>query len=175
MGFLVQSENEAYGWLLSGHLKRFAIRLKELPADKWDWTPDLAAPTPRILATHAWQWLICDRYHIEIPDVLAHPAVPEPPTDPAEFIAAFEEESANWLRMIAEMTPERLDAPVWQFGEAEGKGTVRGFICHMIQNVIYKHGQFSELFFALGLDGTAPYEAPWPNPIYAEVRAASNS
>jgi hypothetical protein len=39
----------------------------------------------------------------------------------------------------------------------------------MIQNTIYKHGQFSTLYFALGLDGTEPYSAPFPNPIYAEI------
>jgi hypothetical protein len=170
MGFLVQSENEAYGWMLGMHLRAFTRRLKAMPEEHWDWTPDVAAPSARILAAHAWQWLICDRYHIEIPDVSSHPPVPDVPTDPAEMIAAFELETEIWLRMIAEMTPQRLDAPVWQFGEVEGKGNVRGFICHMIQNVIYKHGQFSELYFALGLDGTDPYDAPWPNPIYAEVR-----
>ena len=47
----------------------------------------------------------------------------------------------------------------------------RGFVCHMIQNVIYKHGQFSTIFFALGLDGDGPYEAPFPNAIYKEVWA----
>ena len=46
---------------------------------------------------------------------------------------------------------------------------VRWFVGHMVQNTIYKHGQFSTIFFAQGLDGDGPYEAPFPNPIYAEV------
>ena len=46
---------------------------------------------------------------------------------------------------------------------------VRGFIAHMIQNVIYKHGQFATIFFALGMDGDGPYTAPFPNPIYKEL------
>ena len=47
--------------------------------------------------------------------------------------------------------------------------TTRGYICHMVQNVIYKNGQFSMIFFGLGLDGDGPYEAPFPNPIYRQV------
>jgi hypothetical protein len=35
-----------------------------------------------------------------------------------------------------------------------------------------KNGQLSTLYFALGLDGDAPYAAPFPNPIYAELHAA---
>jgi hypothetical protein len=45
---------------------------------------------------------------------------------------------------------------------------VRGFVCHMVQNTIYKNGQFMTLFYALGLDGTEPYDAPFPNPIYEQ-------
>ena len=45
---------------------------------------------------------------------------------------------------------------------------MRGFVCHMIQNTIYKHGQFATIYFALGLDGTEPYNAPFPNPIYEQ-------
>jgi len=170
MSFMVKSEKEAYGWLLGMHLRSFARRLKLLPENRWDWTPDIAAPTPRILATHALEWLICDRQHIEEPNVMKHSLVPETPKEPTAMIAALEEETENWMRLIEELTPEELDAPVRQFG-GENLGTVRGFVCHMIQNVIYKNGQFATLFFALGLDGTDPYDAPWPNRIYEEVWA----
>ena len=172
MGFALQNENEAYADLLCGHLRGFAYRLKMLPEDKWDWTPDVAAPTARILAAHAWQWLICDRYHITIPNVDEHPAVPEPPSDPVAMIAALEEETANWQNLIAGFTQEDFARTIYQFGEPRAEGNVRGFVAHMIQNAIYKHGQFATLFYALGLDGTGPYDAPWPNPIYAEVRQA---
>jgi hypothetical protein len=42
----------------------------------------------------------------------------------------------------------------------------------MIQNCIYKNGQLATIYFALGLDGTEPYEAPFPNPIYEQAWAA---
>ncbi len=48
------------------------IACGRFPGDKWDWTFAPPAPTPRILATHAWQWLICDRQHIEEPDAAKH-------------------------------------------------------------------------------------------------------
>ena len=52
---------------------------------------------------------------------------------------------------------------------------MRGFVDHMIQNAIYKRGQFATLYFALGMDGIEPYDAPWPNPIYAEVRVSGQA
>ena len=162
------NENQAYEDILCGHLTVFVRRLRKLPDDKWDWSPHHAAPTPRILATHTWQWLICDRQHIHEPDAAKHPDVPEPPADTAAFCDALEAETKQWSALLSHLTPEEMDGVRYQFNEADSKMTVRGFVCHMVQNTIYKHGQFSELFFALGLDGTEPYEAPFPNPIYAE-------
>lgn len=81
---------------------------------------------------------------------------------------AFEVETEKWNQLLRNMPPEQLDRPGLQFNIAEAKMNVRGFIGHIIQNTIYKHGQFSTLFFALGLDGTEPYTAPFPNPIYEE-------
>jgi len=78
-------------------------------------------------------------------------------------------ETSEWERLLRSLTPEQLDRPGKQFNIADSKMNVRGFIGHMIQNSIYKHGQFSELFFALGLDGTEPYTAPFPNPIYTDL------
>ncbi len=174
MWFQMRSENELYERVLCGHLDHFAYGLAKLPTEGWDWTPNPAAPTARILFAHAWQWLICDRYHIEEPDVSKHPPVPEPPREPDAMVAALRAETENWRQLLRSLTPERLDAPLRQFGEGN-EGNVRGFVGHMIQHVIYKNGQFSTLFFALGLDGTEPYDAPWPNPIYEEVRAASSA
>ena len=70
--------------------------------------------------------------------------------------------------MLLSLSSEQLDRPSCQFNASDAPYNVRGYICHMIQNVIYKHGQFSELYFALGLDGKEPYMAPFPNPIYEE-------
>ena len=162
-----KNELELCRMLLIMHLRGFIYELRQLPPDKWDWTPDQAAPTARTVAVHAWQWLICDRQHIEEPDATKHADVAEPPDDPEAFCAAFEAETENWNQMLKNMTPEQLDRPGHQFNIAEAKMNVRGFIGHIIQSTIYKHGQFSTLFFALGMDGTEPYDAPFPNPIYA--------
>ena len=167
--FVMRDESELYARILCDHLRGFTRRLRNLPEDQWDWTPNVAAPTARILAAHAWQWLVCDRQHIEEPDVLKHALVPDPPRQPAAMIAALEEETENWRRLIEGLTPEGLARPMRQFGVYE-EGNVRGFVGHMIQNAIYKHGQFATLFFALGLDGSERYDAPWPNPIYEEAR-----
>ena len=161
-------EMKAYEGLLCSHLRTFVYRLRQLPADKWDWTPHQAAPTARTLATHTWQWLICDRQHINEPDAAKHTDIPEPPQDPKAMCDALEAETLEWETLLRRLTPEEMNRIGYQFNIAEAKLTVRGFVCHMIQNAIYKHGQFSELYFALGLDGTEPYEAPFPNPIYAE-------
>jgi len=80
---------------------------------------------------------------------------------------ALARETENWRMLIRGLTPEKLAEPRRQF-DSEPVLNVRWFVYHMIQNSIYKHGQFSVLFFALGLDGREPYMAPFPNPIYAE-------
>lgn len=164
----IENEMTAYEMLLCGHLEGFIYRLRQLSPEQWDWTPDKAAPSPRTLAVHAWQWLICDRQHIGEPDASKHARIPEPPTDTNALCDAMAEETENWRHLLRSLTPEQLARPSLQFNYSEARMNVRGFICHMIQNVIYKHGQFSELYFALGLDGTEPYTAPFPNPIYEE-------
>ncbi|MCW3058404.1 MAG: hypothetical protein JWQ02_225 [Capsulimonas sp.] len=168
-----QNENEAYVSILCGHLHTMTERLRLLPADLWDWTPDVAAPTARILASHTWQWLICDRQHILEPDALRHDLIPDPPADPAAMCDELAEETARWKTLLLSLTPEQFDSPRCQF-DYPGLN-VRWFVSHMIQNSIYKHGQFTTLFFALGLDGKEPYDAPFPNPIYQELRDGSLS
>jgi len=164
----VEKEKEAYANLLCSHLHAFTERLRQLPEDKWDFTFAPPAPTPRTLATHAWQWLICDRQHIAEPDALKHPDVPEPPRDPKAMCDALAEETERWRELILGLSAEDLDTPRKQFNGYPW--TIRGFVGHMVQNLIYKHGQFTTIFFALGLDGTEPYTAPFPNPIYAQLR-----
>ena len=164
------NENELYARNLCGHLRQMVHNLRQIPEDKWDWTFAPPAPTPRILATHAYQWLVCDRQHIAEPDVTKHVLVPDAPRDPAALCDALAQETENWDRLIQSLTPEQLDLPRAQFGEYPMN--VRGFVGHMIQNCIYKNGQLATLYFALGLDGTEPYDAPFPNPIYKEIWAA---
>lgn len=160
-------ETNAYAQLLFHHLQAFASELRQMPPDQWDWTPHPAAPTARILAAHTWQWLQCDRQHITIPDASTHSRIPDPPSDCAAMCDALDKENELWRSMILDMTPELLDEKRSQFNQYEM--TVRGFICHMIQNTIYKHGQFATLYFALEHDGSEPYAAPFPNPIYEEL------
>jgi hypothetical protein len=160
--------NQASADLLCGHLRDMIQRLRQLPDDKWDWTPDPAAPTARILAAHAFQWLICDRQHILESDARKHEFIPEPPADPAAMCDALAQETDRWEEMLLSLTEEQFAEPRFQFNQ--GETTVFGFVNHMIQNCIYKHGQFSTLYFALGLDGTEPYSAPFPNPYYQQLR-----
>jgi hypothetical protein len=165
----LRNENEAYAELLGDHLLVLVRRLRLIPADRWDWQPEPTAPSPRILAEHTWQWLVCDRQHIREPDASLHPRVPDPPTDQSQMCDVLAAERENWLTLILSLTTEELDEPRSQFNDIEPVLNIRSFICHMIQNAIYKHGQLSTLFFTLGLDGPEPYSAPLPNPIYEEV------
>ena len=164
----VYNENEAYVDLLCVHLKSFVRRLREVPADRWDWQPEIPAPSARTLAQHAWQWLICDRQHIRNADASRHPRIAEPPAGQQDLCDALAEETENWRALIMSLTPEQLSEPRMLFNCPDPKTTVRGLVCHMIQNTIYKHGQMSTIYFMLGLDGTEPYTAPFPNPIYEE-------
>ena len=168
----MSAETELYADVLCSHLGSMVYCLRQIPEDKQDWTFAPPAPTPRILATHAWQWLVCDRQHIEEPDARKHPPIPEPPADFSQLCDALLEETKRWQTMILALTPQQLDAPRSQFNEYPM--TVRQFIGHMIQHCIYKNGEFATIYFALGLDGDAPYDAPWPNPIYAELHEAES-
>ncbi|MGI4787618.1 MAG: DinB family protein [Janthinobacterium lividum] len=160
-------ENALYATNLCGHLRGMVHRMRQLPADKHDWTFAPPAPTPRILANHTWQWLVCDRQHIEEPDAAKHTLIPESPADFGLLCDALAKETDRWEQMILALTPDQLDSMRSQFNDYPM--TVRDFLGHMLQNCIYKHGQFSTLYFALGLDGDIPYDAPFPNPFYAEL------
>ena len=153
--------------LLRMHVHGMTYSLRQMPEDKWDWTFAPPAPTPRILAAHTLSWLVCDRQHIEEPDARKHALVPETPPEPAAVCDALDAEMAHWDALFARLTPEDLDAPRSQFNDY--LMTVRQFLGHIIQNSIYKNGQLMTIFYALGLDGDAPYDAPFPNPIYADL------
>lgn len=164
----IENENKAYATLLYHHVSRFVERLRQVPSDRWEWQIAVPAPSPRILAEHAWQWLVCDRQHLLEPNISLHPDVPMPPNEQQAMCDLLLAEAAMWQEMILAFSPEQFDEPRSQFGDFDTN--VRWFICHMIQNCIYKHGQLATIYFALGLDGTEPYSAPFPNPIYALMR-----
>ncbi len=164
----IDSENDAYATLLYWYVSHFVSRLRQLPPERWEWQTAVPAPSPRILAEHAWQWLVCDRQHILEPDVNLHIDVPTPPEDQQAMCDLLKAEAEMWRDMILAFTPEQLDEPRSQFGVSERN--IRWFICHMIQNCIYKHGQLATIYFALGMDGTEPYSAPFPNPLYELMR-----
>jgi len=166
-GWTIPHENKAYADILYMHLRQMAHFLGNIPPEKLDFTYDQAAPTPRTLAVHTLQWLICDRYHIEEPDAARHPRVPDPPDDPAALCDALLAEAETWRALLLALTPARLAEPRRQFNQ--GEMNVRAFVAHIVQNTIYKSGQLSYLYYALGLDGIGPYEAPFPNDIYQEV------
>ena len=163
------SENEGIAMMLCGHIRVMVRSARKIPADKFDWTYAPPAPTPRTLVTHAWQWLVCDRYHIEQPDASLHPRVPDPPDDQQALCDVLAAEADTWEKLILSLTPEQMAEKRHQFNETSWDWSVRGCLYHMLQNGIYKNGQLSTIFFALGLDGTEPYDAPFPNPIYAEI------
>lgn len=164
----MNAESEAYASLLRDHLRLMVRRLRLLPEEMWDWSPHVAAPTARILAAHTWQWLICDRQHLEEPEVSKHSHIPEPPSDTALMCDELEQEADRWDAMVRGFTAEDLSSPRRQFDDDFDRD-VRWFLCHIIQNTIYKSGQLATLYFALGLDGIQPYSAPFPNPVYEEI------
>ena len=108
-------------------------------------------------AIHTWQWLICDRQHIAEADTFAQ-------------CDASKQETIRWESLILGLPSEEFSAKRRQFNSYPMN--VRDFVCHMIQNCIYKHGQFSALSFAMGLGGEAPYDAPFPNLFSLELREA---
>ncbi len=140
-----KNELELYETILCGHLRTFVHRLRMLPPERWDWSPDQAAPSPRTLAVHTWQWLQCDRRHITEPDASKHARILEPPLETEAMCDALLAETEEWSTLLRSFTSMDLDRQSKQFNIEEAAMNVRGFIGHMIQNTIYKHGQFSEV------------------------------
>lgn len=163
----MHTENEAYVELLCRHLTDMIDRLRAIPAEQWDWTPAPSAPSPRMIAQHTWNWLVADRQHLQESNVTRHLPIADSPTDPEALCAALEAERDYWRQTLPALTPEQFAEERFQFGMAPFG--VRSLVTHITQQVIYKHGQLSTLYYALGLDGEAPYTAPYPNDDYARV------
>ena len=170
MYFEPQTELENYEALLIEHLEAMLRALRKMSAEHWDWSPHPAAPSARIIGVHTWQWLVCDRQHITEPDVLGHALVPDAPRDIHQFCDVFEQEILNWRHLLRSLEPSDLLKSRPQFGNPDDTQNIRAYIGHMVQNGIYKHGQLAELFYALQYDGSGPYAAPFPNPLYEEMR-----
>lgn len=164
----MQNETELYTRMLCGYIDVMTHWLRRIPEEQWDWTPNVSAPTPRQAAEHTWVTLICDRQHLEQPDVSLHPLVPDPPQDPAALCDALQAEAQWWRGWLPLQTAETYLEPRKQFGVANVN--VRWFVFHTMQQVVYKLGQLSTLYYALGLDGTEPYTAPFPNEYYLRHR-----
>lgn len=162
------NELEADAGILLNHLRGMAKSLRKLTPEQWDWTYAPAAPTPRMIGTHTLAWLQCDRQHINNPDATSHKPTPDSPTEPEAICLAIEAEADEWETLLNSLTLEDLSKEYRQFGLEDRPMNVRGFVAHMVQNVIYKHGQFATIFFALGFDGTVLYKAPYPNDLYRE-------
>lgn len=164
----MQNETELYQQMLCDFVDSMVYWLRKIPEDKWDWTPAVYAPTPRQVAEHTWVTLVCDRQHVTQPDVSLHPLVPDPPKETAALCAALEAESKWWREWLGKQTEETYLSPRRQFGVS--KVNVRWMVFHITQQVVYKVGQLSTLYYALGLDGTEPYQAPFPNEYYIRHR-----
>lgn len=153
--------------LLSWHLRQMTERLRNIPEDRWEWQIEPSAPSAKMLGEHCYSWLVCDRQHIQESDVHKHDLIPVPASQ-SELCDALNEEAEVWRNLISSLTPEQMSEPRFQFGEREMN--IRGFVGHIMQNSIYKNGQLSTIYFALGLDGTEQYDAPLPNRMYTRLK-----
>ncbi len=149
------------------HLSTFVERLRQIPSAKWEYQVTVAAPSPRHVAEHAWLWLVCDRQYIAEPDVAKHTPPLSPPTHQQDICDLLEEEIGLWRQLLITLPLEHLgDTREYQGNTGV---TIRYLICHMVQNVIYKHGELATVYFALGLDGTEPFTAPLPTEFHPEA------
>ena len=166
----MKTETETFIGLLDSHLGPMIGQLRAIPLDKWDWTPAPPVPSPRVIAEHTWHWLVADRRHLQEPDITLHSLIPEAPAQQQTLCEALDEENRAWRDLILALTPEQYAAQRFQFGL--WPRTVRYVVAHLTQQVLYKHGQLSTLYFLLGLDGDGPYQAPFPNDDYAKLQQA---
>ena len=160
-------EAKSYDRLLQLHLDKMIERCHKMSDEQWNWRPTPPAPSTKEVVEHAWIWLVMDRLHIENEIDMAAWQASSPPASRTLMIAEFERETKRWHEMLTSMDNRVLDQDRKRSGIF--RATVRYFVQHMVQNVIYKSGQLSTLYFAQGLDGEAPFKAPMPNEIQEMV------
>jgi hypothetical protein len=166
------TEAEAYDDILQSHLNKIITRARTMSEDQWLWSPAPCAPTTAALVNHAWTWLVSDR--LQILDQNVKVFCPEhAPASKDALVDALEIEAGEWNKMLTSMTSTYMDESRKNFGVQDID--VRRLIAHMVQNVIYKSGQVSANFFALGLDGTEPYTAPFPKDVVEYLRKQQES
>jgi ankyrin repeat protein len=71
---------------------------------------------------------------------------------------------------MSTLDPTTLDEVRYHFGVFPRD--VRFMLVHIAQQVIYKNGQLSTLYYALELDGVGPFAAPVPGSEYKALAAA---
>jgi len=158
------NELEAFELMTAGFVGSILRAARQIPDDRWNWSFSERTPTPRETCEHAFIWLWCDRQQIQVLDRSLHRPTPDLPSDRESMIQMLQDEANEWRRMIRSLTPEHLneERETWD-GDMR---LIRSFLFHMGQHIIYKAGQIWMLAFELGLDGSGPYEAPYPNLYY---------
>lgn len=166
----LQNELEVSEYGIVQYLESIARIAGLVPEEKWNWSFSERTPTTREICEHTFAWLWCDRQQIMVTDRSLHLPTPDPPANPRAMIELLQQEGMEWRSLIRSLSPEILaeEREPWP-GEVR---VVRSFLFHMLQNVIYKLGQLSLLAFELGLDGSKPYDAPYPNRLYGFASAA---
>ena len=161
----LKSEFEVFELMTAGYVGSIVRVARLIPDDKWNWSFSERTPTAREICEHTFAWLWCDRQQMTVLDRAKHQPTPDPPADRQQMIQLLEEEAKEWQRLVRSLIGKDLleERDPWDDGLPRA---FRSFLFHMGQNVIYKAGQIWMIAFELGLDGTGPYDAPYPNAMY---------
>ncbi len=168
----LQNELEVFELMTAGYVGSILRAARLIPDDKWNWSYSERTPTAREICGHTFAWLWCDRQQIQVPDRARHRPTPDPPSDRQEMISMLQAEAREWQILVRSLSTDQLEEGRVPW-EGDPPRLIRSFLFHMGQNVIYKAGQIWMLAFELGLDGTEPYDAPYPNAIYGFTGTAS--
>ena len=160
----LRSEQETFELMTAGYVGSLLRAARLFSDEQWNWSFSERTPTAREVCEHAFVWLWCDRQQMTVLDRSLHQPTPELPCDRLSMIQMLEDEAIEWRRLIRGLTAEMLDEErePWE-GD---RRLIRSFLFHMGQHIIYKAGQIWMLAFELGLEGSEPYDAPYPNRIY---------
>ncbi len=144
------------------HADNIIKRSEAMTHEQWTWRPAIPAPNSQETASHALAWMISDRMHLEEQPNL-HSAKVDIADNKNDLIEQFKREAEIWREWLSKADHRELNKKVKRFGIFPM--TKRFFVGHALQNLVYKSGQLSILYFAQGLDGDAPFNAPMPEQI----------
>lgn len=161
---LLRSELEAFELFIVGYVGSMLRAIEAMPEDKWNWSISVRTPSPRELCEHTYMRLACDRQQMTEPDYSKHKPVADLPANRSEMIALLRKEAIIWQQLVRGLKPEDLNNELLAWTDCPR--TIRSFLFHMAQNVVYKAGQAWTLHFELGLDGEDRYTAPYPDQYY---------